>query len=239
MEIRLPTWGPINLKGGCAQFSGENENVSTMIKGIIFDLGGVVVEWSNSITYKYIEEKYGIDFNTIKTKLEEKLPLVQIGKLSEKEWLEGFFRSLNIEPPRNYEEIWGKTFEDSKHNEDVLRIIKELKRKKFRLAALSNVESSRVAWLRKLGTIDYFDVVVFSCEVGTRKTDNLKDLEPSEVDIFRLTINEIELKPEECVYIDDNLKCVRAAEEMGMKGILFKDAGKLKRDLINYGIHIK
>jgi 2-haloacid dehalogenase len=213
--------------------------VGAMIKGMIFDLGGVIVEWSNSITYQYIEEKYDIDFYTIKTKLEEKLPLVQMSKLSEKEWLEEFFRSLNIEPPEDYEKIWRKTFEDSKYNEDVIRIIKALKENNFKLAVLSNIEFSRAAWERKRGIIDYFDVVVFSCELGTRKTDNLKWDKSPEVDIFRLTIDAIGLKQEECVYIDDNFECIKAAEEVGIKGILFKNAEQLKRDLKNYNIKIE
>ncbi|MGD0804765.1 MAG: hypothetical protein ABSA11_11925 [Candidatus Bathyarchaeia archaeon] len=36
-----------------------------MFKGLIFDLGGVVVEWSNLATYQYIEERYAYLLGTL------------------------------------------------------------------------------------------------------------------------------------------------------------------------------
>ena len=53
-----------------------------MIRAVILDLGGVLVPWSNSATYRFIEREHGIPFETVKRELEKWLPLVQTGTLS-------------------------------------------------------------------------------------------------------------------------------------------------------------
>lgn len=209
-----------------------------MLKGLIFDLGGVLVEWNNAVTYCYIEKNYGIDFNTSKTELEKKLPFVQMGRLGERVWLEEFFTSQGIEPNENYNEIWDNTFKDAKINAHVLKIVRKLKNRGFMIALLSNTEPSRAANLRKREFIDYFDAVVLSCEVGTRKASSLKYDGPKGVDIFKLTVDEMGLIPEECLFIDDTVECIEDARESGITGILFTNSKRLKSDLRNYGIKL-
>ena len=37
------------------------------------------MDWNNSATFRKIEAEYGIEFSKVKSELEERLPLVQIG----------------------------------------------------------------------------------------------------------------------------------------------------------------
>ena len=69
---------------------------------------------------------------------------------------------------------------------------------------------------------DTFDEVVISGEVGMRKP------EPR---IYLLTCQRIGLRPQECVFIDDLERNVRAAEELGMTGILHTDVATTTREL--------
>lgn len=62
---------------------------------------------------------------------------------------------------------------------------------------------------------DLFDHVVISCEVGMRKPDER---------IFRHAVGLLGLAPEECVFIDDIEHNITAAEALGMRGILHRDA---------------
>ncbi len=202
------------------------------IAGVIFDLGGVLVEWNNSVTYRYIEREYGIDFETAKRELEKKLPLVQMGKLSEGEWLEEFFKSQGINPPEGFDEIWGKTFKNARINYEVLEIVKALKQKGLKLATLSNIEASRAAEMRRRGVLDIFDVIIFSCDVGTRKVSGLRYNGPAGKNIFTMTITELGLNQRECLYIDDTSECIEAAFEAGVEGILFVNPGQLKKELM-------
>jgi putative hydrolase of the HAD superfamily len=62
---------------------------------------------------------------------------------------------------------------------------------------------------------ELFDAVVISCEVGMRKPDEA---------IFRHAADLLGLAPQECVFIDDIEHNVRAAEAIGMIGLLHTDA---------------
>ena len=209
----------------------------TMLKGIIFDLGGVVVDWSNDITYNFIENRYGIDFECARSELERKLPLVQTGDLSERDWLREFFLFHGISPTVDHYHVWGDTFIDAGHDEDVVRIVRSLKRQGYRLGALSNIEPSRASEMRQREIMDYFDVVVFSCEVGLRKRSSIKSGE-IDTEIYVLALERMGLQPGECLYIDDIKECTDAAEEAGIRNILFTDARQLINELLSFGIDL-
>ncbi len=208
-----------------------------MVEAVIFDLGGVIVDWDNDTTYMHIADRYGIDFETVKTGLEEKIALVQTDSLDEDEWMAEFFRSVGMEPPEGYENIWRKTFENSDHREDVIELIKSIKENGYRLGILSNIEPSRGEYEIDSGLTDYFDVVIFSYDVGMRKTDDVEGDEIAE-NIFELVANELGVDPSDCFYIDDKEMCVRSSEDVGMYGHLFDDVDKLKKDLKKMGVKI-
>jgi epoxide hydrolase-like predicted phosphatase len=205
-----------------------------MVKGIIFDLGGVVVEWSNAITYRYIEDNHGIPADEFKREAEKWMPSVQTGEESEENWMIKTFRLFG-DPPECSEEVWGKTFEAARYNDDVLALIGGLRRGGYRVAALSNLEPSRARWLKRRDIDTLFDVVVFSCEVGLRKPD-LSPGGPEDHGIYRLTLRRLGLTAEDCIFIDDNRNCVAAAESIGLESILFKDVTQLEMELRRLGV---
>jgi epoxide hydrolase-like predicted phosphatase len=203
------------------------------MKGVIFDLGGVVVDWSNSMTYMYIENKYRIPAEDFKRTAEVNMPQVQMGMIPERDWMKTVFKHFG-DPPKDYATIWEKTFTEARFNEQVLEMVKALRLGGYRVAALSNIEPSRARWLRQHRVDDYFDVVIFSCEVGLRKPD-LPD-SPKGGDIYELTLKRLRLKPGECLLIDDNSNCLIAAEAVGIKTILFKNVAQLKAELLKSGV---
>jgi HAD superfamily hydrolase (TIGR01509 family) len=203
------------------------------IKGVIFDLGGVVVDWSNSITYRYIEDKYRIPAEEFKRIAESGMPDAQRGMISEGNWMRKTFKHFG-DPPKDYANIWEKTFTAAKFNEKVLEVVKELKLRGYKVAALSNIEPSRAKWLRQHWIDDYFDIVIFSCEIGLRKPD-LPD-SPRDGGIYELTLNRLRLISGECLFIDDNSNCLLAAEAIGIKTILFENVAQLKVELLKSGV---
>ncbi|MCX6648510.1 MAG: HAD family phosphatase [Candidatus Bathyarchaeota archaeon] len=203
------------------------------MKGLIFDLGGVVVEWSNAVTYGYIEERYGIPADEFRREAEKGMPRVQTGEETEENWMRSIFQ--RFDHPEGSEEVWGKTFEAAKYNEEVFKIIERLRGKGYRVAALSNLEPSRARWLKKHGVDELFDAVIFSCEVGMRKPD-LSPGNQNDLAIYLLTLSRLGLEAEDCIFVDDNVNCVAAAELTGMKSILFKDAAKLSEELREMGV---
>ena len=207
-----------------------------MIKGLIFDLGGVVVEWSNSTTYLHIEERYGVPEKEFKSVAEKGMPDAQTGKISETDWMRETFSNF-CPPPPGFDDVWGETFEAAKFNDKLLELLSELRRVGYRVAALSNLEPSRAKRLRELGIDALFDVVVFSCEVGLRKPD-ISKCSPENLEIYRLALRRLGLEVDECLFIDDNTNCVDAAESIGIKSIKFENVDQLKKVLPQRGVII-
>jgi epoxide hydrolase-like predicted phosphatase len=86
----------------------------------------------------------------------------------------------------------------------------------YRLALLTN------AWLdvrpvltKKFPLGRLVDEIVISAEVGLAKPD------PA---IYRLTLAQLGVAPDEALFIDDKLRNVEAAEALGIRSIHFRDA---------------
>jgi putative hydrolase of the HAD superfamily len=83
----------------------------------------------------------------------------------------------------------------------------------YRTAILSNADQSLRGRLHDLGIHDLFDTVISSAEEGLAKP---------EAEIYRRAAARLGLPPEACVFVDDYEANVRAAEELGMRGIVYR-----------------
>ena len=52
-------------------------------------------------------------------------------------------------------------------------------------------------------------------------------------------VNSMEVEPDEAIFIDNNKEYVDAAEECGIKGILYKNVEGLVKELAKYSIDVK
>jgi putative hydrolase of the HAD superfamily len=83
----------------------------------------------------------------------------------------------------------------------------------YRTAILSNADESLRGRLHELGIHDLFDTVISSAEEGLAKPDP---------EIYRLAAARLGLAPAACVFVDDYEANVRAAEAIGMRGVLYR-----------------
>lgn len=196
-----------------------------MIKVVIFDLGGVVVKWSDDIVWKYIAERYGLDFKQTKKKLDSMLAGPESGSMSYKRMMQNFFKSVGLPMPKDYKAIWvGKFKKGAKLDKQVLRLIQRLKRS-YKVAALSNIENSHKEIVREKGWLKHFDSAILSCDVKTRKP--LRK-------IYKIALKKLNVKPKEDVFIDNLKENVESARKAGMNAILFKNADQLEKELKKY-----
>jgi len=106
---------------------------------------------------------------------------------------------------------------------DNLEYVKNKLQGKYKLAILSNQIKS---WLepileeKKFGEI--FDTIVTSYEVGSAKPD---------IKIYKEVLGKLNVKAEECVYIEDRIKNLEPAKILGMKTIEFKNYNQCVKDL--------
>jgi HAD superfamily hydrolase (TIGR01509 family) len=49
--------------------------------------------------------------------------------------------------------------------------------------------------------------------------------------VFELTLERLGVKPDEAVFVDDTREHVKAAQELGLQGILFTTAEELEKEL--------
>lgn len=107
-------------------------------------------------------------------------------------------------------------------NEQVWKLVLNLK-KEYKTALLSNNINELVVKMEKeLELEKYFDVIVFSNRVPFSK--------PAP-EIYLYCLEKLRIKPSESIFIDDKIKNVEAANNLGIKGILFEDYQNLIKEL--------
>lgn len=100
---------------------------------------------------------------------------------------------------------------------DTLPILNKLKQEGYKLGLISNLGSLWGTVFDKLFFKHYFDVISLSYEVGLAKP---------EPEIYLATAQKMGCAPNQCMFIDDQLDYVLAAEEVEMTGFWLNRGGK-------------
>jgi glucose-1-phosphatase len=97
----------------------------------------------------------------------------------------------------------------------------------YRVAALSN--TSAVHWdkIQAMGLVDRFDQIYLSHQIGC--------LKPTP-EAFRVALEGMRLPPSDVLFLDDGLRNVDAAAQMGMHAHVARGPAEARRVLAQYGI---
>ncbi len=95
------------------------------------------------------------------------------------------------------------------------------------LYALSNMGHASIDWLEQHQDFWRF----FSGKVVSARVRMMKP----EPDIYRYLLVSFDLKPAECIFIDDSPANVAAAEALGIRGMVFTDAASCRQQLVELG----
>ncbi len=113
-------------------------------------------------------------------------------------------------------------------NTGVIDIILELRERQYKIGLVSNAHADELEpLLKKHSFHDLFDEIVISGNEGVAKPD---------AEIFKRALKLLDASPEESIFTDDNEKNVKGAIDVGMTGILFTTAAKLREDLSKMGV---
>lgn len=201
--------------------------VFRMIKAIIFDMGGVVLNAKIESGYALLAEKLNIKkekFDEVKNRY---IKDAQIGKISSDELLSKISEELNLDK-KKLREYWEHAYlEVMLLDSEVIELVKKLKEKGYLVSMISNTIEIHSQLNRKRRVYEEFNPVVLSNEVGLIK--------PSE-EIYKLMLDKIKLRASECVFIDDREEHLFPARKLGMHSILFKNIEQLKKELKGFGI---
>jgi len=197
-----------------------------MAKGIIFDYGGVFsIETNLKEFAKMYAQKLGADPDTFWKVLDENWQKAKINEMNSQLFWKNLAEFLNID-----KDILRKDLMDYfGFRQEVLDLVKKLK-ENYKLAMISNqIEDWLEEVIEQHKLNDFLDVITTSYRFGKAKPDQ---------GIFRETIEKLDLKSEEIIFIDDQEKNLSPAREVGMKTILFKDTEQLINELNNFGVKV-
>lgn len=204
------------------------------IKNIIFDLGNVLLKINTELS-KQAFKNYGIfNFDSLYT-LANQVNLfdeLETGKITEFEFFEKFRKitKTNLEN-EIIEKCWNQLIFDYPHEN--LEILKQIKNSynTFILSNTNKIHYKHYTYiLKKNHGIENLESLVkkayFSHECGLRKPDK---------NFFLLVLNENNLITEETLFIDDDIRNIKAANELGIKTYHLEDLN-LEKALKNYNL---
>lgn len=199
------------------------------IKTIIFDLGGVLIDWNPAYVFDALipeEEKRKHFFTNVCThdwneeqdagRTIKEANEVLIAKHPEwKEQIEAYYG--------RWEEMLGGPIEETV---DIFRQLKATGRYKFYALTNWSAELFPIA-LKRYDFLHWFDGRLVSGEEKLRKPFP---------EFYQLLMDRFNIKKEEALFIDDNLRNAEAAEKFGIETIRFTSPAQLKEELKEKGI---
>jgi len=199
------------------------------IETVIFDLGGVLIDWNPRYLYRKIfsseEEITWFLENVCTSEWNEKQ---DAGRSFEDATLELLTRYPDhTEAIRAWYGRWQETVGGPIHQTvDILRSIRD--QKQHRLYALTNWSAETFPWAKaNFDFLNWFEGIVVSGEE--------KLLKP-QPEFYHLLLERYRIQAGSAVFIDDNLKNVEGARAVGIDAIQFRTAAELRIELTRRGI---
>lgn len=196
-----------------------------MIKAIIFDDGGVFVIGTSETFFEKASKIFGI--NIKKKDVNEEWDYLVKGKINIREFIRKIFKvNLSNGKLEKAVKIWVNNWKlDSK----MVLFAKKLK-SKYTLALLSDSEYESAKRGEEDQHFSLFDYKFLSFELSFKKPER---------EFYEHALKIINVKPEECAFIDDKLENVEAAQKLGIHGIVFKNLEQLKKELKKLGVVVQ
>ena len=203
--------------------------MSQKIDTIIFDLGGVLIDWNPRYLYRKI-------FDT-----EEEVTWF-LNNICTSEWndeqdagrsFEDATRALIEKHPDHEEAIaaWYGRWQETIGGPiaGTVKILEQIKAsEKFRLYALTNWSAETLPWaLENFHFLHWFEGIVVSGVEKSRKPLP---------EFFHILFDRHNITPANAVFIDDNIANIKGAEALGLNTITFTTPEQLSIDLQRYGL---
>ena len=200
------------------------------ITTIIYDLGGVLIDWNPKYVYRDVfnndEAKVNWFLNTICThewneEHDAGRPIQEGNKLLIEQYPE------HEQLIRTYYNRWHEML-GGPINEGIEILNKLREANTHKLYALTNwsAETFPIA-LERYEFLHWFEGIVVSGTEKTRKPFKK---------IYDIILERYDLIAKNCVFIDDNLRNVEAARKVGIHAIQFKNSQQLKNELNHLGV---
>ena len=201
----------------------------TDIQVLLFDVGGVLGTngWDRHARRAACEQ-FDLDWEDLADRHVLVADAFETGELTLDQYLERtvFYRNRDF----TRDEFAGFMFAQSEPWPESLAVLGALaESNSYTLATLNN-ESRELNEHRidSFGLRRYFSMFLSSCYLGMRKPDE---------QIYRLALDIVQRRPEQCLFIDDRQLNLECAALLGIPGIRFEGADALRSSLADFGIN--
>lgn len=115
-----------------------------------------------------------------------------------------------------------RAIHDNVPNEELFSYIENELKPKYKIGLLSNTGRNMLEEIFTREELGLFDATALSYEIGSLKP---------EARAYHVIAERLSVKPEECVFIDDQERHLNGAREVGMQTVIYKDFEQFKHDL--------
>lgn len=203
-----------------------------MIKNIVFDMGGVILDFNlkKTVEAEFSTEYHNVIYehvfgeNSVWKTLDE-------GIYTFDQVIPGILEKIPQEIHEKITEMVTDFYDYMPPFKETYELIKELKNNGYPIYLLSNATPRFFDRYLDIPAFEFFDgFFISSC---------YKLLKPNK-EIYEAFCNKFSLKPEECFFIDDLEANIKGAKDYGMSGFVFSapDTDSLKLALREAGVNI-
>lgn len=204
---------------------GASVSDTPTIKAVIFDFGGVFDQQHETLDgFRIAAARYGLEPQAFYDLLYsgEAWRQARIGAMTGREYWRAIMNGLGHSSTEDIDVFLDGLFAGRHLDAGVVAIAEHLANR-YPLGLLSNATDELETLLEEeFGISHLFKVVVNSARIGVAKP------EPR---AYQIMLERLGVLPMEALFIDDKLRNIRAAEELGIPSIHFEGTDALEREL--------
>lgn len=182
-----------------------------MIRAIIFDCFGVLASegWLAFVANNFSHDDQAA------VRANDAMKAMSLGYISPAEFLTTISELSGKTPAAIREHLY--------HNLPDEALFSFIKRHKaqYKYGVLSNISVGRLETIFSKEQLALFADKALSYEIGVAKPDP---------NAYFIAAERLGVLPEECLFVDDQAKNVRAAQQLGMKGVVYENFPQFKND---------
>jgi len=185
------------------------------VQAVIFDWGGVIEPLPQEEDILAWERRLALEAGTLpKILWGDAWRRLEVGAITDVDYALHVAERLGFPDGEAAYRFLQEYYSSDRLNREVLDAAREL-RNRYRVAVLSNAPPGQGAFIREHHGIDVdtdFDVFVSSAAVGLSKPDP---------EIYNLTLERLDVAPEQAIFLDDLLRNVDSARHVGLHALQF------------------
>ena len=203
----------------------------TKTKCVLFDIGGVLVDWHMSWITSEISKRFDIKEDLIILAFDKYLPKLDSGKINESNFWQNIATDTESDLLKNNNEsLWDTYFrKNAIPKPDVKKLSIDLKNNGFTIGIISNIEKVTHGVVDDWNMLSHFEHKFMSYQIGFSKPDPR---------IYEYVIDKLPYSPDELLFIDDKPSNVESAKNCGIESIHFTNFDNLQSSLEQFGVAI-